>query len=116
MQVQSRTQHHITAILQCLITNGLTHLFHQLRVPCRSQTGAHRKTCGIVRLGVALTNGVDVYASRSVCQYRSRDAQSRNGYRQTSSTSHQFLLVAHHGTRAYKSVITSAHQQLGLLI
>ena len=112
MQVQARTQDNVTTILQCFVANGLTHLFHQFRVPRRGQTCANGESCSIVGLGVPFTLGVNVYASRSITKYSGGNTQSVNAYRCTSSTSHQLLLMSHHGSRANESVVTSAYEQL----
>ena len=115
VKVHARAQDDVDAILQRLVADGPSHLFHQFGVPCRGQAGADGEPRGIERLAGAVAVGVDMHAGRSVGHYRCRYSQPRYGYRRAGRTGHELLLVAQHGSGANEVVAAAAHQQLCFL-
>ena len=96
VQVHTWSQDDVASIFECLIADGLSYLLHQFGVPRRGQTGTNGETGGIERLISTIAMRIDMHTGRSVSHYRSRNAQSVDGYRDTSSASHQFLLMTQH--------------------
>ena len=113
MQVHTRAQNHVAAILLGLITNSLSHLVHQVGVPGRSQARADREGGGIIGLVGTLTCRVDTYTGRTVGKHSGRNAQTWYGRRCTCSTSHQVGLATHYGVSTEK-VVGTANQKFGL--
>ena len=98
MQVHTWTKDNITSILQRLITNRLTHLLHQIGVPCGSKAGTDRKSCCGIGVRVVLTLGVNMYAGRSVTQHGGRNTQPLNSHGDTCCAGNQSFLVSQHGS------------------
>ena len=110
MQIHARTQNDVTAIFQGLVANGLPYLLYQLCIPRRCQTGTNRETCCGIAVRIVVATGINMDTGRTVGHYRSRNAQTLDSHRRASRSCHQFLLMAQHGTRTYKGLITTAHQ------
>ncbi|CDD20219.1 unknown [Prevotella sp. CAG:732] len=115
MQVHTRSEHNITAILQGFITDSLTHLAHQVGIPGRSQTGSNRETSSKVATAVTVAMGIDMNTGRTITLYGSRNTKTRNGHGSTGSTRHELLLMSEHSTATHESIVTTTHQHLGFL-
>ena len=113
MQVHTRSEHNITAILQGFVTDSLTHLAHQVGVPGRSQTGSNRETGSKIATAVTFAMSINMNTGRTITLNGSRNAETRDGYSSTRSTRHEPLLMSEHSATARESIVTTAHQQLG---
>ena len=109
MQVHTRSEHNITAILQGFVTDSLTHLAYQVGVPSRSQTGSDRETGGKVATAVTFAMSIDMNTGRTITLNSCRNTETRDGYCSTRSTRHELLLVSEHSATAHESIVTTAH-------
>ncbi len=116
MQVHTRTEHDVTAILQGLVTDGLAYVLHQFGVPGRCQASSDRETRGIVSTTVTITMGINMHASRTITLHSGRDAKAWDTDSCSSSSRHELLLMSEHSATAHESIIATAHQELGFLL
>ena len=56
-----------------------------------------------------------MHAGRAVGHDRGGNAQPGDAHRESGGPGHNLLLMAQHGSRAYKAVVAAARQQLGFL-
>ena len=107
VQVHARTQNDVATVFLGLVTDGLTNLGDQIRIPRRSQAATDGECRSIVGLAVARTGGVDTYTGRTVGQHGGRNAQTWYLGRCTSSTGHEVGLTAYHSRSAEEFVSTT---------
>ena len=115
MQVHARTENHVATVFLGLVSDGLTYLAHQLRIPCRSETRADREGCGIIGLIGALARGVDTYTSRTVGQHGSRDAKAGYCGRGSCGACHEVGLTAYNGI-GREEVVSTSHKEFCFLL
>ncbi len=88
VEVHTRAEDDVAAILQGLVALTTPHLLHEVGIPRAGQTGAHGKTGGKESLTGSLAVGVDVHTGRTVADYRGGNAQPRDGHGDTGCSSY----------------------------
>ena len=114
MQVHARTQNDVATVFLGLITNSLTDFTNQFCVPSGSQTRTNRESSSIIGFVSTFASGVDTYTGRAVRQYGSRNSQTGNSRRGTSSTCNQIGLATDY-CASIKEIVSTSHKKFRLL-
>lgn len=103
LDVEAWSEDDVASVFQGLIAYGLAYLVDQLRVPCRGETCAYRKSRSIISLGRPLAGGVDVYSRRTVGEDGRWYTVLLKAYCLSCRSLHKARLMSEHGTGAYEA-------------